>query len=95
MVVEAFETELTSNAALTYPSPWRRWIESEVIVDPDNARLHRSGHAMSARQIVRPHRRGESVRAVVRERQRLGFGREGRDTRKRSENLFLKNTHFF
>ncbi len=64
-----------------------------IVVDPDRPGLHGMRHAMRATHIVRPHRRGQSVRRVVPDSDRLVLVLERDDDGHGTEDLLSGDTH--
>ena len=87
----ALPSALSSKAGFPVAPESRRGVEQIGAVDPDDTRLDLRGHVEREVDVLRPHARGESVRRVVGELDRLGRRAEGHRDQHRAEDLDLRD----
>src|SRR5580704_6761533 len=84
---------LATPAACLVPAEWHRSVKLGVRIDPNNARLKLSGHAMGRADIARPDSSSEPIIARVGAARDLVDGLERHHCRDGSENLLLRDAH--
>src|SRR5918996_275069 len=88
-VVERLPSSLSTDAGFLHSSPGGRRVETMVVVDPYHPRLNARRDAMSAGNVLSPHRRAEPVADIVGFFQSIVFVGERYDHGDGSEDLLL------
>src|ERR1700676_2599386 len=90
-MVEGLDAGLAADAAILEPSPRRCGVEPVMVVHPNHPKQQLVCHAVSARHVAGPNRRGQTKPRVVGDAYCFGFMLEGHNDGHRSENLLLSN----
>src|SRR4051794_10317756 len=93
ILVETRAAELTADAGLLVAAPLGLGHVGVVVVDPDRPHPQPAGDALCLAGVLRPHRTGQAVEAVVGDPDRIVLVGEGLDGEHRSERLLLGYRH--
>src|SRR5262249_52304112 len=90
---EALFAPFTAEAAVLHAAKGALRCERTIGVHPDDAGADRMDHPHRAVDVLRPYARGETVRRIVADRDRLLLRVEGDDAEDRTEYLLAGEAH--